>query len=215
MPVGLLRRFATFASSPDAAVSLVGAYIKWRTVDFPLDANRAGIFLPVEPSTFPKNWLQRGGECKEGNPVIFATGCAYKVSIPLEHYVKRCCHLIDETFPDDSEPGRVSLFIDVRPMDGMPNEPGINFLPFFRALTSLLSKYYPERIHLILLYPMPWIATIALNTIKSALGPDLGNKILVLSGGQGKPAPKKLLEYIDAGQLPNDDLVKEYHMDFN
>ena len=93
--------------------------------------------------------------------------------------------------------GLATIVLDVRPGVGWPNPPAYNMLPFIRATSRLLHRYYPERLAKCILYPMPRAALWIWEAAKPFLEKSIVDAITLIGGSDALQAPP-----------PNDELAQ-------
>jgi len=112
---------------------------------------------------------------------------------------------IDKAFPS-SDGGKGTVLIDTRPKTGLLNIPAHRMVPFFQMASSVLQLNYPERLHKLIIYPMPALVGHLWWVVKGFLDTRTAAKFQIFSGSSvtGSPCPEALGKFVAQQQLPRD-----------
>jgi hypothetical protein len=221
--IPLLARFAAAKPSPPNSIVQVLAYfeahVQWRRNGHEVVLDPLP-YVPSEPSSFPKNWVDLGGTTIDGCTIMFCQGGAYDLTLaPVDVYVERCRHIIDRALYGPTTSGKtasgkrkLAVFIDCRAQKDLINSAATNMISYFKQLNVVVANNYPGLIQYMVLYTIPRLVLIAVVLIKKCISKEMAESIRIL-GGEGKKTPEELKElYIkDLHQLPA--FSHKYHDD--
>jgi hypothetical protein len=91
---------------------------------------------------------------------------------------------------------KLSVVLDVRAGRGWANPKAVKLVPFIRKITSILDRNFPERLTMLVLFPLPRAAAVLWKMIKLFLDPNTASKVAVVAGpaATDSPAPYKQME---------------------
>jgi hypothetical protein len=192
----LLRFCQARPDSVDEAMDMYAQHLKWRLQDGDPDRLAAAF------GTLPQSYCRRAGRALDGSPMLLVQGARYDPAVGIKPFVLGLCHVIDQMGCDE----KFTLLVDLRPGEGWPNVPAYRMIPFARLLARVCPSNYPERIHRILVYPLPPMVEQLSRVIKSLMDEGIRRKIEVISGPSelGSPCPRELGKYVSYEQLPED-----------
>lgn len=127
-------------------------------------------------------------------------------------YIDRACHMIDEIFPEPSQPGKVAIFIDCRTHTSFVNPPASKMLGFFKQMSITLGANYPGRIGKIVIYPISKFLVGIIAIIMQMFDKETREKLIFVSGNARMEAgaPKGLWAYLESSsELPEN--VRKWH----
>merc|ERR1712232_979928 len=107
----------------------------------------------------------------------------------------------------DPDPFQVTVLVDCRPGEGLPNTPAPQMLQFFRLGAHLLQDQYPERLRRMIIYPFPWFLVWLFEMVRRFVDPATAAKLCLISGPDhmGAPAPvAELRKFVTKESLPKD-----------
>jgi hypothetical protein len=118
--------------------------------------------------------------------------------------------LIDTELARDSDE-RITVLLDARGGDGWPNPPAWNVLPFIRALASTLAPNFPERLHRLVIYPVPWVASAVWSAASALLDERTAAKAQLLSGpaARTEPIPAGIRDVVDSDAFATCEAFRE------
>ena len=87
---------------------------------------------------------------------------------------------------------KVTITLDLRGGEGWRNILALKLIPFIKDIAKLLLTMFPERLHKIVLYPLPFALSWIFNTVKKVIDKKTAEKIFVLSGGADINSPLPL-----------------------
>jgi hypothetical protein len=126
-------------------------------------------------------------------------------ALALSFYLDRKC--------DRASQEKMTVVIDVRAGEGWPNPMAVVMVKFVRTIVRELQLHYPERLHSLVLFPVPWAAMGIWAAIKAVFRSEMLNKTTLVSGPADRAArlPKeKLVGLIDESVL---DLTEQFRLD--
>lgn len=200
-PNAELRRFARKRpDAPDDAVKLYQDYVTWRAAHGQLP-QLAQAYSSIPPKVV--NGIQSTGFAKDGTPVIYMELARYDINAqPADTYVSAFCHLMDETYSRDVE-GHLTVVIDVRTIEGMFNPKPMALMPFIKQGIKILPRMYPDRMKRIVVYPVPWMASMLVSMVKRMLDENTREKLMVVAGDEKSlDCPEELNNYLTLESLP-------------
>jgi hypothetical protein len=135
----------------DAALEMWKAHVAWRRRTLPLGAGAPAIGNGLPDYVM---WLDGGLRCHGGGLILLTLAAMYESRLGSpEQYATALAALLDSRLPREGHE-RVTMLIDVRGGHGWPNpRPSMAVV---RALQGVLRAHFPERLHLLVVYPMPW-----------------------------------------------------------
>lgn len=192
----LLRFCQARPDSVDEAIDMYAQHLKWRLQDGDPDRLAAAF------GALPQNYCRRAGRARDGSPTLLVQGARYDPAVGSKPFVLGLCHVIDQMGCDE----KFTLLVDLRPGEGWPNVPAYRMIPFIRLIASICPSNYPERVHRILVYPLPPMVEQLTRVIKSLMDEGTRRKIEVISGPSevGSPCPRELGKHVSYEQLPED-----------
>lgn len=182
---------------PAAAALMWKAHATWREQNLPLppSAKALGRGLPMMARFLPSTI-----RCKDGNRVLVLMGAMYDDAVGgPDDYTRAFAALIDEHVDRDSDE-KFTVCVDARGGDGWRNPGAWSVLPWVRSLASVLSSNFPERLHRLILFPVPWIATAAWGAATALLDEVTSSKMVMVAGNASRdqPIPEAISEHLDA-----------------
>ncbi|CAK0854070.1 unnamed protein product, partial [Prorocentrum cordatum] len=192
----LLRFCQARPGSVDEAIEMYAQHLKWRRQDGDPD-RLADAFRAV-----PQHFCRPAGRARDGSPTLLVQGARYDPAVGIKPFVLGLCHVMDQMGCAE----KFTLLVDLRPVEGWPNVPAYRMVPFIRLLARVCPNNYPERIHRILVYPLPPMVEQLWRVIKSVLEEGTRKKLEVISGPSelGSPCPRELGRHVSYEQLPED-----------
>jgi hypothetical protein len=176
------------------------AHVKWRADSHSVNAKATPFFPPEETSpTFPKDWVELGGQTNDGCIIMFCQGGAYDLSLaPVEVYVDRCRHILDRGLYGDTvttipSKRRFAVLIDCRSQKELANKAATSMISYFSQLNGVISNHYPGLINYIVIYSIPRLILFAVAVVKRCMSKDNAEAIRILAG-DGKTTPLELRE---------------------
>lgn len=124
--------------------------------------------------------------------------------VPLSVYSKALALYIDRKLSRDSTE-RITILVDVRGGEGWRNLHVRKLVPFIKELLSNLKTLFPERLALLLIYPIPSTLKMFWKMVEGVLNEDMRERVRLLSGKAKIDAPPPLDEMTE---FIEDDLVK-------
>jgi CRAL/TRIO domain len=122
----------------------------------------------------------KGQQCR-ASPVSAATHVyATMMALYLDNMWRR--NEDGDTEEESPKEERISLCIDVRAGHGWPNPPPTALFGLIRHVSSVVSAYYPERLHRCIVYPVPWVAMVVWNVIQHFLGSSIRERVVLVQG---------------------------------
>jgi hypothetical protein len=158
---------------------------------------------------------------KDGNPIKDKEGVRILHVLPglinrrvaqADFYALALCFYLDRKC-DRATEENMTVVIDVRAGEGWPNPMAIMMVKFARTIVKQLQAHYPERLHSLVIFPVPWAAMGIWSAIKSVFRSDMMNKTMLVAGPADRDAslPKeKLAGSIDESVL---DLTEQFRLD--
>jgi hypothetical protein len=84
---------------------------------------------------------------------------------------------------------KITVVLDVRAGTGWANPSPLSLLPFIKIVAVLLNAHFPERLHKLVLFPLPRAATFLFNTAKMCLDQDTASKMEICPGPGNNDSP--------------------------
>jgi hypothetical protein len=193
----LLRFCRARPRSVEDAAHMYENYLQWRAGQGSAE-NLASAASVVSP-----RFVQSCGVALDGTPLFYVLGAGYNPEIGPEQHVLALAHAIDQVAPSSKE-GKGTVLIDVRLTRGLFNFPAHRMVPLFQMAASVLQASYPERLHKLIIYPMPALVGHLWWVVKGFLDAKTAEKVEILSGSAGfdTPCPETLGKFIALQQLP-------------
>lgn len=221
-----LRRFARARpQDPEAALEMYERHLAWRGAEGQPEV------LAKAHARVPPRWVDYGSDGKrvalDGTRVIFARPAKadFKLATAEEHALD-LAYVLDQSLAEDQrayerlppegvrvkrsadpDPFQVTVLVDCRPGEGLPNTQAPQMMEFFRLCAKLLQDQYPERLRKMIIYPFPWFLVWLFEAVKRFVDPATAAKIHLISGSDrlGAPAPvAELRQFITKESLPQD-----------
>lgn len=186
-----------------AAKEMLAAHVKWRKESLPLPPAAPQIGCNGMPAFC--SFLDC--KCKAGSKVLLVLGAMYDNStITAAEYALAVAAYIDKNIARD-QPGKFTVLVDARGGDNWPNPRPWSVLPWIKALVSLLTANFPERLGRLVIYPVPWVATAVWSAASQLLDERTAAKCVMLSGpaARTEPIPSEISQYV------SDELLQEMH----
>jgi hypothetical protein len=192
----LLRFYQARPGSVDDAIDMYAQHLKWRLQDGDPDRLAAAF------KTFPRNYCRLAGRARDGSPLVLVQGARYDPAVEAETFVLGLCHFIDHSVCDE----KVTVLFDLRPGEGWPNVPAYRMISLLRLVVRVCPSNYPERIHRVVVYPLPPMVEHLWRIMRALLDEGTQRKIEVVSGPSemGSPCPRELGRHVSYEQLPED-----------
>lgn len=195
-----LRRFCRARpQSVEAASKMFQEHLDWRK------GKGSPENLAAAYDAIPEKYVRFCGTANDGTALMLVQGARYEPTIEAELYVLACAHILDAIASLDDKL-KVTVLVDVRPVDGCPNVPAHNMIPFFRLATSILPDNFPERAHKLIVYNMPPLVSWLWRVVRSFLDATTQDKFVFLSGSDsmGAACSVELRKYVSLEELPID-----------
>jgi len=152
------------------------------------------------------------GKALDGTPILLVQGARYDKATSTEEYVLAVMDELERALCRD-DTTQWTVLLDIRCQEGWANLAATEMLPFFKALNTMATEHYPERIHRVVIYPMPSVVSRLWYVVKQFIDTATRKKVVLLSGPseEGGPCPKELGLYVTLDALPSDaqDIHKE------
>ena len=179
-------------SVPDAS-EMLREHLAWRAATLPLPAG-----APALGAGLP-DLLVFDGKARSGHRVAVLMAAMYDPDLAdVDTYANAIAAKLDASLDRDVSE-RVTIIADTRGGDGWANPPATSVVPFMRAVSATLSANFPERLHCLVVMPVPWIASTLWTVVKQFLDPETARKVVLLDGAADRaaPLPDSLGEYLD------------------
>lgn len=195
----LLRFCRARPRSVEDAAHMYEKHLQWRA------SQGSATNLASAASAVSPRYMQQGGVALDGTPLFYVIGAGYNPELGPEQHVLALAHGIDKVAPPSKE-GKGTVLIDVRPKRGLFNVPAHRMLPLFQMAASVLQANYPERLHKLIIYPMPALVGHLWWVVKGFLDPKTSAKVQIFSGSAGfdSPCPEALGKFVALQGLPRD-----------
>lgn len=168
-------------------------HLAWRAATLPLPAG-----TPALGAGLP-DLLVFDGKARSGHRVAVLMAAMYDPDLAdVDTYANAIAAKLDASLDRDVAE-RVTIIADTRGGDGWANPPATSVVPFMRAVSATLSANFPERLHCLVVMPVPWIASTLWTVVKQFLDPETARKVVLLDGAADRaaPLPDSLGEYLD------------------
>lgn len=99
---------------------------------------------------------------------------------------------------------RFGVMLDVRGIKGAANARAYDIMPFIKSATALLEQHYPERLNILMVYPLPTAALLIWKMVKPFLDVSVVSKAHLIPGKDtsGSPPPNDALrKFVDRNTL--------------
>lgn len=181
-----------------AADKMVASYVKWRKEDL-AQSPSFGTFesgLPPLAAYLPC-------KCLKGNRVFLIYGAMIDESRGTAKEFAAAVAKLLENGLDRNSDEQVTIVIDVRGGGGFANPNALKVVPFINVIMAIIGPYFPERIHMMYIVPIPWIAKAVWASVSSMLDPKMREKCKVIAGGSSRtdPMPPEMITYLDQTAL--------------
>ena len=175
-----------------AAKEMWDAHVAWRKANLPLPEK-----APTMGRELPQLAVFLKGRCSSGNRCLLVLGAQYDNTVygATEYALAVASHFWDHLSRDSDE--KVTVLIDARGGDGWYNPRPWSILPWVRALVSVLTSNFPERLGRLVVFPVPWVATAAWSAASQLLDERTSAKCQMISGaaGRAEPVPEGISEF--------------------
>lgn len=195
----LLRFCRARPQSFDDAKDMYKKHLQWRR------SEGSAMNLANAASAVSPRFIQHRGVACDGSLVFYLCGGAYSSEIGPELHVLALAHVLDQAFKS-SDGTKGTVCIDTRPKKDLFNVPAHRMVPLFRMSGAVLQANYPERLQVLLVYPVPRVAAGLWWVAKGFCDAKTAAKVQLFSGdsGLGSPCPVQVGEYVELHQLPED-----------
>jgi len=177
----------------EAASEMLRAHLAWRAATLPLTGG-----APLLGSGLPP-LLVCDGHARSGHRFMLMMAAMYDPELgDVDAYVSAIAAKFDATL-DRHGSEKLTVLADVRGGDGWANPAASSIVPFLRAVTALMSANFPERLHQLVVFPVPWVASTLWTVVKQFLDPETARKVVLLDGPADRtaPVPASVGEYLD------------------
>ena len=176
---------------------MLSLHLAWRAATLPLPAGapRLGAGLP--------SMIVRDGAARSGHRILVMMAAMYDPALgDVDTYSNAIAAKMDEIL-DRSQSEKIVILADVRGGEGWANPAATSVVPFLRAVSAVMSANFPERLHQLVVFPVPWVASALWSVVKQFLDPLTARKVVLLSGpaDRAAPVPASLAEYLDEDTL--------------
>jgi hypothetical protein len=155
----------------EAASEMLRAHLAWREATLPLASGAPSLGSGLPPL------LVCDGHARSGHRVMVMIAAMYDPELgDIDTYVKAIAAKFDETL-DRHGSEKLMILADVRGGDGWANPPASSTVPFLRALATLMSANFPERLHQLVVFPVPWVASSLWFIVKQFLDDRVARKV--------------------------------------
>jgi len=195
------RRFLT-ARKQDvgAATTMLQRYLAWRRSTLPLAEGEPRLGEELLP------WMRFHGRARDQTRIVHMQGAMYDPTAATpQQWAHATAQEFDSNICRDSME-KVSLLVDVRGDEAWPNRPGRQFVPVVRAVSKVLGDNFPERLHRLVVYPVPWAGVAVWKACQPFVDTTTAQKVVLIHGPskRGAPCPPELGEYVDYDQISED-----------
>lgn len=192
----LLRFCQARPGSVGEAIGMYAQHLKWRLQEGDPDRLAAAF------KALPQDYCRLAGRARDGSPTLLVQGARYDPAVGIKPFVLGLCHVIEQMGCDE----KFTLLVDLRPGEGWPNVPAYRMIPLFREVARVCPGNYPERVHRILVYPLPPVVEQLWRVVKALMDEGTRRKMEVISGPSelGSPCPTELGRHVSYEQLPED-----------
>jgi len=183
------------------AVQMYADHQKWRCAKGrPESLAKAFASMPAKVFT----GVSGHGPARDGTGVIYFEPARYDCKAQDEEtYALALCHLLDDALAPDVD-GQLTVVVDVRADSESPNPKPMELMSFGRMAINILSVNYPERLRRVVVYPVPWVATMFVSMVKRMMDAPTREKLVVISGDdKALDCPgDELRQYLSLDSLP-------------
>jgi len=176
------------------AKTMLDTHLKWRKERLPKADEKLGeMITPLKTTT------------KEGRKVCYLLGAMYDTSAgSAEDHSLAVAGKLDSLMARDSDE-RFVILLDVRGGKGLPNPSAWTALGLLRKIANMLPNNFPERLHRLVIFPMPSWAMYIWTIVKSLLDKRTADKIKIVPGpcSSSEPVPE------DVGKFVSDEILEE------
>lgn len=175
----------------EAASIMLSEHLAWRAATLPLPPPRLGEGLP--------GMIVVDGAARSGHRTMVMMAAMYDPTLgDVDLYANALAAKFDAVL-DRSQSEKIVILADVRGGDGWANPAATSVVPFLRAVSAVMSANFPERLHQLVVFPVPWVASALWAVVKQFLDPETARKVVLLSGpaDRAAPVPTSLSEYLD------------------
>lgn len=137
---------------------------------------------------------------KTGTKIVMCFGAMCDLDFSACDYIAATADFLNANLARDSTE-KITILVDVRPGEGWKDPAPLKFIPLIRRINEQLSVNFPERVHAIIVYPMPFWAVFIYDMVKVFLDPKTAGKMSLLAGYAliDSPDPPGLREFVDEG----------------
>jgi hypothetical protein len=194
------RFLAARDGEQEEASEMLREHLAWRAASLPLADGS-----PTLGSGLPAMLVFGEGERRalSGTRVAVFLAAMYDPKLADDDAYTRAIAATLDANLDRAAAEKITLLVDVRGGDGWANPAATSVIPFLRTLSSVLSANFPERLHQLIVFPVPWIASTLWSVIKQFLDANTARKVVLLDGPADRkaPLPPTLAEYVDESTL--------------
>jgi hypothetical protein len=188
------RRFlAARDGDVEAASEMLRAHLAWRAATLPLASGAPSLGSGLPPL------LVCDGHARSGHRLMLMMAAMYDPELgDVDAYVNAIAAKFDEML-DRNASEKLTVLADVRGGDGWANPAASSTVSFLRAVAALMSANFPERLHQLVVFPVPWVASTLWIVVKQFLDPETARKVVLLDGpaDRAAPVPASLRKYLD------------------
>ena len=170
----------------ELASKMLREHLVWRAASLPLPYG-----CPALGSGLPAMLVFGEGECRalSNTRVAVYMAAMYDRNI-ADHaaYTRAIAATLDANL-DRSNAEKITLLVDLRSGEGWANPMAPKVIPFLRVLSSVLSANFPERLHELIVFPVPVVASTAWSGVKQFLDPNVARKVVMVAGRSDREAP--------------------------
>ena len=133
---------------------------------------------------------------REGNKILYVLPALINRKVAdADFYSLALSFYLDRKFDRASEE-KMTVVIDVRAGAGWPNPMAVMMIKFAHTVAKQLQHRYPERLHSLVVFPLPFVAIGVWAAIKTVFQSEMMDKIMLVSGPaeQDSPVPMDKLE---------------------
>lgn len=183
------------------------AYLRWRGDSLPIDASKPDFGRGINQFIhFVKTEEGEYVRTKNSNArILWIWGAMYDPELDVEDYVMSTAQFLDKEL-DRKSSEKIVVVVDGRPGTGdlFVNPDAWAIVGFAKKCSSLFSAHFPERLHQVVLFPMPWYARMIWAAVKPFLDARTAQKVVMMNGkvAADAPLPNCMWEFIDKEQVP-------------
>ena len=97
-----------------------------------------------------------------------------------------------------------NLWLDVRGAPGWPNPPPFQLIPLTQAMAHHLLRLYPERLHQLIIFPLPKWAVAIWKVISKLLPAVVTERTVLISGSDKHTVPLDVAKTAEKGGVPEE-----------